>query len=257
MIINPAKDNNIALAAASDKDLKERFLADNQIRVLKISAKILHKKITTSDDEWAEAMLALSFAIDCYDISKGNFWSYAGVVIRNRLFDMYRKCTYLSNEMSVSPDAFDGNVKEAEPEYSLQNEIQNKTGVIVDHVIKDEIDALGKELSSFGFSFFDLAQCSPKTKSTKAGCFEAVRAIFLPPPLVRMIMNMKKLPVTAIKNRVKVSGKLLDRHRRYIIASTLILSGDYPRLSQYMEYLKPAINSQSCKDKIRRKEELL
>ena len=71
MIINPAKDNNIALAAASDKDLKERFLADNQIRVLKISAKILHKKITTSDDEWAEAMLALSFAIDCYDINGG------------------------------------------------------------------------------------------------------------------------------------------------------------------------------------------
>jgi RNA polymerase sigma factor len=35
-----------------------------------------------------------------------------------------------------------------------------------------------------------------------------------------------------------ISRKILDRHRRYIIAAVEILSGDYPLLAEYMQFIK-------------------
>jgi len=35
-----------------------------------------------------------------------------------------------------------------------------------------------------------------------------------------------------------VPRKIIERHRKYIIAATEIVGGDYPHLSQYMSFIK-------------------
>ncbi|MBP7348788.1 MAG: hypothetical protein KA965_08915, partial [Butyrivibrio sp.] len=47
------------------------------------------------------------------------------------------------------------------------------------------------------------------------------------------------LPVNEILVRAKVSRKMIDRHRKYLIATAMILDGDYPGLSEYLTFLKP------------------
>ena len=104
--------------------------------------------------------------------------------------------------------------------------------------IRDEIDALGAVLSEYGFSFFDLAEASPKAAKAKHCCARAVNWMLA---LAERILNMRKthsLPVAAISKALEIARKIIERHRRYIIAATEILDGDYPHLAEYMDYIK-------------------
>ena len=52
-------------------------------------------------------------------------------------------------------------------------------------------------------------------------------------------MRLKKM--LPIKELYEVSGvvkKILERHRRYIIASAEILDGDFPILASYLDYIR-------------------
>ncbi len=46
------------------------------------------------------------------------------------------------------------------------------------------------------------------------------------------------MPVTLIEKNSKVPRKILERHRKYIIAAAEIMTGDYPCLAGYMRYIR-------------------
>jgi RNA polymerase sigma factor len=58
------------------------------------------------------------------------------------------------------------------------------------------------------------------------------------PLLITQIQHEKYLPIKIIQKNLKVPRKLLERHRKYIIAVVEILKGDYPYLSEYLKDLK-------------------
>ena len=106
--------------------------------------------------------------------------------------------------------------------------------------IKDEIEALKEELQSFSFSFFDLSACSPKSSKTKKACAEAVRSVLDDDVLYSKMMSLKLLPIAEIEKKTKLPRKIMERHRKYIITAAIILGGDYPLLSEYMENIRSA-----------------
>ena len=63
----------------------------------------------------------------------------------------------------------------------------------------------------------------------------------MPPPLYENLKKTGKLPASEIRARGKADKKLMERHRKYLIAATVILSGDYPKLSEYLKDLKPYV----------------
>ncbi|MCR5651265.1 MAG: hypothetical protein K6F86_08815 [Lachnospiraceae bacterium] len=237
-------DSARAVEAKNDPAGKDAFLAEEQVHILKLASVILKKGITMSDDEYSVALIATSEAIDTYDPEKNSdFWSYAALVIRNRLADLYRRESR-SLEFSVSPHAFEGNTDADDPEFGISVEIKEKITVRslgVNTALADEMKALGDELKAFGISFSDLVSCSPKSKKTKAGCADVIKLIFLPPPLYETVKRTGKLPAAEIRQRGKADKKLMERHRKYLIAATVILSGDYPRLAEYLKDLKPYV----------------
>ena len=239
-------DSARALEAKGDASKKDSFLADEQIHILKLASVILKKGVTMSDDEYSVALIATSEAIDTYDPDRNSdFWAYAALVIRNRLADLYRRESR-SLEFSVSPHAFEGSTDIEDPEFSVSVEIREKITVKslgVNTALADEMKALEDELKVFGISFSDLVSCSPKSKKTKAGCAEVIRLIFSPPPLCEAVKKSGKLPATEIRNRGKADKKLMERHRKYLIAATVILSGDYPKLAEYLKDLKPYVSN--------------
>ncbi len=233
------KDADSVRAAEAKKDPEKRnaFLLDNELHILKLTGKITHSSITRSDDEWAVALTAVNEAIDRFDPEKGQFWPLAAAVIKNRITDEYRKKSkYI--ETPVNPGAFDGNVPEEEDIQAAELEVSLNSGVTTDTTLKDEIDALEEELNGFGISFFELEESSPKAVKTRKACADVIKAIFLPPPLMAAIRRAKKLPIKDIIKRSRISNKLIDKHRKYLVTSALILDGDYPALSEYLGYMK-------------------
>ncbi|MBR1876906.1 MAG: hypothetical protein IJ805_07355 [Lachnospiraceae bacterium] len=239
------EDNIRAVESKNDRQKREQFLSDERIHILKLTSVILKRSVTVSDDEFSVAFIAVSEAIDGYDPQKNDFWPYAAYVIRNRLADLYRKESSRA-EVLVSPGAFEGNTDEEEAGFDVSLEVREQIKVRslgVNNTLKDEIEAFDEELSKYGISLSDLADCSPKSKKTRSGCADIIRAIFLPPSLAGQIIKTGKIPISDVMMRGRLQKKLFERHRKYLIAATLILSGDYPRLSEYVESLKPSVEN--------------
>ena len=234
--------NQAAKEAGRDPNKREVFLRDTQIYILRITSRLTNRSITTSDEEWSIALLAVSSALDSYDDSKGDFWPYAALVIKNRLTDWYRSNARLKAEISVRPEAFEGDVDEDDPDFNFQMEVREHIGVTTENTLKDEIEALQEELEDYGISFFDLAECSPRAEKTRKSCASLISSLFTPPPpLVPKMKKSRNLPIKEMLGRVKISRKIVDRYRKYLITSALILDGDYPGLADYLGYVREQI----------------
>ncbi len=240
------KEENLRVVEAkTDRQKKESFLADSQDHIIRLTSVILKRTVTKSDDEYSVALIATSDAIDSYDPERNDFWSYAAYVIRNRLVDHYRKESG-RKEIPVSPGAFEGNAEEDAPDLDISLEVRDNIKIRslgVNNTLKDEIAAFEGELKEYGITMTDLVGCSPKSQKTRKGCADIIQAIFLPPSLVGFIKENGKIPATELLTRAKLQKKLMERHRKYLIAATVILSGDYPKLSEYVKYLKPSVDN--------------
>ncbi len=230
------RENREAIEAAGDPEKRERFLQKEQQHILRLTKRVLGKNITMSDDEWSIALIAVNEALGRYSLEKGNFWNYAAVVIQSRSYDYYRSTSKTAGELLVRPDAFSGTSDEVAEDQGLTQEISRKTAVVVDRSLADEIEALSEELSAFDIDFFNLAEFAPKSEKTKSSCKDVLKAFFQPPPLTEDLKRTGNFPVKQILSRLWVSRKLLDRHRKYLIAAAVILAGDYPGLREYLPY---------------------
>lgn len=223
------------MRAAKDDDALNSFILEFEPYVLKCASKAAKRYITKSDDEWSVAMEAFYSAVKDYSYEKGSFLSFAALVINRRLIDYFRKQKGVhASEFSVNPAAFSGETEEDEEDFVLVTQIAANTAKGREDSLKDEIEAANMQFASYDFTFYDLISCSPKSKKTKEACFSAVSYILSSPQLCEEIRRAKVLPLKTIENEVKIPRKMLERHRKYIIAATEILTGDYPFLSEYM-----------------------
>jgi RNA polymerase sigma factor len=100
--------------------------------------------------------------------------------------------------------------------------------------IAEEVEALGGELAAYGIAFEDIADSSPRSTKTRHACASAVRALLADSEALERMARNRKLPSAFLVKTCALPRKLLDRHRTYIIAAVVILSEDYPCLSEYV-----------------------
>ena len=58
----------------------------------------------------------------------------------------------------------------------------------------------------------------------------------------------RQLPVTEILRRTGLPKKTAERYRKYLVAGTLILDGDYPGLAEYMSYIDITEKTEESED---------
>lgn len=230
------KDNQRALTARADKDSRERFLFEEQEHILRLTARILKKTLSDSDEEYSIALLAVSEAIDSFDETKGTFWNHACLLIKRRLIDYLRSRSGQSAELVVSPHVFSGEIENDDDsaEISITRQVAARTAKYVDTSLRDEIEALGSELSDYGIDLFDLPANAPKSAKTRASCKNLLKAFFTPPPLTAELKATKLLPIKEMLQRSGEKRKVAERYRKYLIASALIKSGDYDGIGEYI-----------------------
>ncbi len=230
--------NSKAARAAQDDSYINQFIAENKSFILGCAGKQAGRYISESDDEFSVAMYAFFTAITRYNTEQGDFLPFAGLVIKRRLTDYYRTQQRFSNEHSVSPDVFSGNTDDEGEVPSINYEVAGKLTEKPVVTAADEIRTVNGIFSRFGFSFMELSEVSPKASKTKRQCAQAVRAIITSPVMLETLRSTRKLPIKALSSQSGVPVKVLERHRKYIIAATIILTGNFPVLAEYMKYIR-------------------
>ncbi|MCR4655757.1 MAG: hypothetical protein K5770_05950, partial [Lachnospiraceae bacterium] len=228
--------------AKSDGSKREEFIRDNEQTILKIASKATGRFITRSDDEWSVALSAFNKAIDNYEPSKGDFAGFAGVVIDRALIDHFRSEKKYEAEISYSPEMLTGEGDYEEHSEVLKAVTRESTQTLemdnTQRSLKDEILEVNDKLQKYGFTFRNLKGCSPKAGKTKRECAKAITHIMDNHKVREAVIETGRLPAKEIIDETKVSAKLLDRYRRYIIMAVIILNGEYPLLADYLEYVR-------------------
>lgn len=232
--------DNKAIMARNDKNYTDIFLKEFEFFILKTANNVTGKYVTKSDDQWSVSLLAFHEAIEAYSYEKGSFLSFSELVIKRRLFDYIKKQSKHFCEVTINPHIFES--ESDEEDANLKQEVMSKVAIINDNNAKLEIEAISDILKVYGFSFFDLADVSPKAKKTKLVCAKAIIYITQNYILLNDMKRTKLLPIKALENNLNLPRKILERHRKYIIAGAEIISGDYPILSEYLRFIKEEQN---------------
>lgn len=235
-----------AVSAKVNLRKRNKFIQQNRAFILNCASSVCHRQITDSEDEWSIALSAFNEAIDSFYPEQGDFYSLAGTIIKRRLIDEFRRQSRYQNEIMVEPQVFDGNIDE-EDAGALQLETAGKSSELTVTEAEEaenissaaaEIADMQDVLRAYGFSFYDLASCSPKAEKTRRLCAHAIRHLLENPDLMASMHRTHSLPASQIMKLEKIPPKILERHRRYIIASAEILTGDYPILSSYLREIR-------------------
>ena len=227
-----------AMAAKNDKSILEKLVSEQESAMLRYASRITGRYISKSDDEWSITLLAFTQAIDSYDFDKGNFISFYRLLIKRRLIDYHRNQSKFNQELTVDPILFDTEPEEEDDDISIRLAVSNQVSKQERTDLKLEIETANQAFSNYGFSFFDLTNCSPHAKKTKSSCAKAVNYMMDNPLLIEELHTTKQLPIKIIEKNTKVPRKTLDRHRKYIIAAIELLSGEYPNLAEYLQYIR-------------------
>lgn len=184
-----------------------------------------------TDDELSIAMMAFVQAVQGYRSENGEFLSYASTVIRNSVIDYYRKqksqtgkLVYIHREDCESEDVIETQVSLAA--YDEEKLRQQRLS---------EIQQLKDNLARYDINFFELEKVCPKSKNTRKICKDVISYINNSPELLNQTLISKSLPLAQIENGLNIKRKKFERHRKYILAVLVILSGDYPCLEEYVK----------------------
>ncbi|HAK42826.1 MAG TPA: hypothetical protein DCM59_09170, partial [Clostridium sp.] len=116
---------------------------------MKCTSKITRKYITKSDDEWSVSLRAFVQAIQGYELNKGNFLSFAELIIRRRLIDYLRLQKKYNLELSVNPAIFNCQLDENEDDkdIALGLAVAEKVCQEDNYTLKFEIEAANEAFS--------------------------------------------------------------------------------------------------------------
>jgi len=236
------------LAARKDARRLNNLIDGSRRFILGCASRASGRFLTESDDEWSVALLAFSEAVESYDGTRGPFRPFAAMVIRRRVLDYRRTEARHAPEIPVEPFSMDGEAGEEETVTPLQLELRQRNAELSAQSeasgaadARAEIGAVQALLRVYGFSFFDLADCSPRAAKTRRCCAAAVKALLGTPGLPERMRQTGTLPIREVCESSGVPRKILERHRKYIIAAAEILQGDYPILAGYLGPIRKAL----------------
>ncbi len=213
--------------AQTDKSLRDDIILEYTNFVLACASKILKRHITPEDDVFSVAVIAFDEAITNYKPDKGTFLSFAGFVIKNRIIDYERRES--KHKSSLPFSSFTRDDGEGD-EFTFDTE--DRCHSLTDAAM--EIRFLAHELDKYGITLEDMGRSAPKFASTKEECTRIIKYIASSIELTSIIIQKKTLPVKRLLTELGTGEKLLERHRKYIIAAVIILTGEYESIAKML-----------------------
>lgn len=230
------KDHEIVRAVYAAKE--DNQAADRLIRryipfIRAESSKFLGRFCTDSDDEYSIALIAFHEAILGYSRDRGAFLKYASLLIRSRLTDHARREARHQGVLSLD--------ESTEEEKTLLDQVADGRDCYEEarnlEATQQEIAELAGVLGSFGVSFADIADHSPKQARTMETCLRAVRYAMEHRQLLDQLLETKKLPISELVTGAGCDRKTLERHRKYLLAMLVIQTNGYEIIRGHLRHV--------------------
>lgn len=212
-----------------DKQIKETFIRDYRPFILKTLSSTLGKFVDESSDEYSIGLNAFNEAIDRFDLDKGsNFFRFSEIVINNRIVDYIRK---MKKNSSVYPFSYFEDDGDFEERYFVRNSEDEYNKI----EMKEEIDAFESLLQRFGITLEDLVTDSPKHKDSRNMCIKIAKKITETNELYSKMIKKRKIPLRELMEKLDVHQKTVERHRKFIIAVSLIIKSNLEELKSFFK----------------------
>jgi RNA polymerase sigma factor len=217
---------------------RDKLIEENKSFIFYTTQKVCKRRLNwENDDESSIALIAFNKACNTYSSNKGEFLSYAKVIIRNSLIDFFRKNDtnpYLifDEEDTETNNYIDNTI--SLKHYSV--EVENSARL-------DEITELSKELKVYKLDFNTLVDSSPSHKDTRNTLLNIAFTCTKNESILNYLKNKKLLPVKEICLLTGSNKKMIEKWRKYILTLIIILSNsDYPYLRSYLNIKVGDIN---------------
>ncbi len=184
------------------------------------------------DDYQSIAMLAFYEAIKSYDQNRGHFLTFANQIIKLRLIDGLRKESRYQEKIVLLSD-------EKEPydnsPASTAAAMSSYAFASQNALLSMEIEQFKMELQEWEITLLSLYEQSPKHNSLQKTCRQVVIQCYENQEITEIIQVKRYLPIKKIAKLTNVPEKKLERVRKYLLASLIILTGDYEYLAEYIK----------------------
>lgn len=214
--------------------LRNELISSFKPFIAKTVSSVCRRYINESDDEFSIGLIAFNEAIDKYCPKKGSsLLAFAETLVKRRVIDYLRSHARrqdhildltLENDQNTTQSYLE--TEKSMQEYEKFKETQKR---------KEEIGRYQERLLEFDVSFSDLVQNSPKHADARKGAIAIAKLLVSDPELNRFLLAKKRLPIKQLEEKVSVSRKTIERNRKYIIAVSLILNGDFLFLQEYIK----------------------
>jgi len=231
---NTLEDTVIAIQQGN-LQLHNELIESYKPFIAKTVSSVCKRYIYESDDEFSIGLIAFNEAIQKYCPEKGNsLISFAEVLIKRRVIDYIRaqaKHQNLSFELGGDLEEEESSSSTIEDELSLENYRKKKE----EQLRREEINQFIKVLQEFELSFQDLIDHTPKHADARKNAMVVAQILAEDQKLKDSLLEKKRLPIKQLEDSVSISRKTIERNRKYIIAISLILIGDYLYLREYIK----------------------
>jgi RNA polymerase sigma factor len=219
---------------AGDEDILNKVLEDYKPFVKKTVSSVCKRYIYENDDEFSIGLIAFHDAFYKYDRSRGaSFLSFAEVIIKRKVIDYIRvngRHQNISVEANIQNDEGEAQNRITDTlsleEYGREKETTDR---------REEILAFTEKLKEYSLSFEDLVKNSPKHEDARMNAISIADTVVSTPSLLDYLMAKKRLPIKQLEKQVRFSRKTIERNRKYIIAISIIIMGDFYYLKDYLK----------------------
>jgi len=227
-------EETVELIQQGDTALNNELIESYKPFIAKTVSSVCKRYIHESDDEFSIGLIAFNEAIQKYSPDKGSsLISFSEVLIKRRVIDYIRKQSKFQNlSFNGGSNLEDDDTGSAiEDELSIED-FRKKTD---EELRKEEILQFTQVLQEFDLTFSDLIEQSPKHADARKNAMTVAKILVENDELKNILYDKKKLPIKQLESYVSLSRKTIERNRKYIIAISLILTGDYIFLKDYIK----------------------
>lgn len=216
---------------------RSNFVEANKGFIYLTTSKLCKRHLSwENDEELSIALIAFNTACDKYEKTKGNFYGFSKVIIKNALIDFFRRNKTSPNLIFENSD---GNLNYMDERNSINNyETKIENGFRV-----DEINLFSEELLRYKIDFNSLIDLSPSHKDTRDNLLNVAFLCSREESILSYLKIKKRLPTKEIIILTASNRKLIEKWRIYLISLILIFSNpEYVYLKSYLNIKEGAIN---------------
>ena len=233
---NNTLEKTVALIQQGDSHLQNELIYSYKPFIAKTVSSVCKRFIHESDDEFSIGLIAFNESIEKYRPEKGSsLLSFAEVIIKRRVIDYIRK--HAKNNTNLRFDMAEQSTDAKVKGLSLENELSINQHIkkTEEQLRREEIYQFHQTLQHFGLSFQEIIEQSPKHVDARKNAMMVAGLLSKSKELTESLWSKKRLPIKELEKHVDISRKTIERNRKYIIAMTIILNGDFQYLKDYIK----------------------